>query len=280
MKQLKISESITNRESRSFKQYLTEVNRYDLLTAEQEVDLAVRIRAGDAVALNKLVKSNLRFVISVAKQYQRHGLVIEDLVNEGNLGLLTAARRFDETRGFKFISYAVWWIRQSIVTAISLQARIVRLPVNQIGDLIKAKRAQSNLEQHLQREPTIEELAEAMDMSKEKLSRALSNAERQLSTDAPSLHAPDTTLLDSLPFTGIPTDQQAMKDSLTTMVGSAVLLLPEREQKVLNLFFGLGGIEPRTLSEIASELNLTTERIRQIKSNALRLLQQSREGLL
>ncbi len=272
MKQLKITESITQRDSRSFKQYLTEVSRYDLLTIAQEVDLAARIRAGDSVALDKLVKSNLRFVISVAKQYQRQGLILEDLVNEGNMGLLTAARRFDETRGFKFISYAVWWIRQSIVTAISMQSRTVRLPMNRVGDLIKARRAYSNLEQELQREPTIEELAESMGMSYEKISNALSNSERILSIDAPSLYEPDMTLLDSLSQSNSAADQQVIEDSLKSTITKAVCRLPHREQLVLNRYFGLSGENSCSLAEIATQLNLTTERVRQIKGDALKTL--------
>lgn len=278
MRQLKITESITNRTNRSLNSYLQDISKYTLLTGEEEVALAVRIRAGDAMALNRLVNGNLRFVISVAKQFQHQGVVLEDLINEGNLGLVTAAKRFDETRGFKFISYAIWWIRQSIMSAISVQSRTVRLPMNQIADLVKAKRLQSDLEQQLEREPTVDELADALGVSPERLGRTLSNGERQLSVDAAFLHSPDFSLLDSLPDGGVSTDHQAMRGSLEIIVQDAICHLPEREQLVLNLFFGLAGSEPRNLSEISNQLGLTTERVRQIKAKALAWLQHSTEG--
>lgn len=278
MRQLKISESITNRANRSLSSYLHDISKYDLITGDEEVALAVRIRAGDTVALNKLVNGNLRFVISVAKQFQHQGMVLEDLINEGNLGLVTAAKRFDETRGFKFISYAVWWIRQSIILAISVQSRTVRLPINQIADLVKVKRSQSELEQQLEREPSVDELAEVLGVSSKRLGRILLNGERQVSVDAPSLHMPDISLLDSLPDGGVPTDHQAMSDSLEIVVRDTIRHLPEREQIVLTLFFGLGGAEPKNLGEISRQLGLTSERVRQIKAKALTWLQHSTEG--
>ena len=278
MRQLKISESITNRTNRSLSSYLFEISKYEMLTAEDEVDLAVRIRAGDAVALNRLVNGNLRFVISVAKQYQHQGLVLEDLINEGNLGLVTAAKRFDETRGFKFISYAVWWIRQSIMLAISTQSRTVRLPFNQIADIVKVKRTQSTLEQQLEREPTVEELAEVLDVSPARLGRTLLNGESQVSVDAPFSHSSESNLLDTLYDGGAPTDHEAMRESLEIVVRDAIRHLPKREQLVLELFFGLGGIEPKNLMEISQRLGLTTERVRQLKAKALFWLQRSTEG--
>ncbi|GGG88068.1 RNA polymerase sigma factor RpoD [Parapedobacter pyrenivorans] len=278
MRQLKISESITNRANRSLNSYLLDISKYDMLAGDEEVALAIRIRAGDTVALNRLVKGNLRFVISVAKQFQHQGVLLEDLINEGNLGLVTAAKRFDETRGFKFISYAVWWIRQSIMLAISVQSRTVRLPINQIADLVKVKRSQSELEQRLEREPTVEELADVLGVPSERLGRTLSNGERQVSIDAPSLHSPDICLLDSLPDVGVPTDHRAMRDSLEIVIGDAIRRLPQREQLVLSLFFGLGGSEPKRLGEISRQMGLTTERVRQIKAKALAWLQHSTEG--
>ncbi|MFC3196647.1 RNA polymerase sigma factor RpoD/SigA [Parapedobacter deserti] len=278
MRQLKISESITNRSNRSLNTYLLEVGKYDMLSSDEEVSLAVRIRAGDLVALNRLVNGNLRFVVSVAKQYQHQGLVLEDLINEGNLGLVTAAKRFDETRGFKFISYAVWWIRQSIMSAISTQSRTVRLPINQIGDLIKVKRSQSALEQQLERDPTAEELAEALNVTVDKVSRTLRNGEKQVSIDAPSLHSPDITLLDSLPDGGAPADHGAMGGSLKIVIHSVLQHLPERERMVLSLFYGLEEAEPKGLAEISLQLGLTPERVRQIKAKALIWIQRSRYG--
>ncbi|SKB30132.1 RNA polymerase, sigma 38 subunit, RpoS [Parapedobacter luteus] len=278
MRQLKISESITDRSNRSLNTYLLEVSKYDVLTAEEEVALAIRIRTGDSLALNRLIKGNLRFVVSVAKQYQHQGLVLEDLINEGNLGLVTAAKRFDETRGFKFISYAVWWIRQSIISAISTQSRIVRLPSNQISDLIKVKKSQSTLAQLLEREPTAEELAEALDVSVEKIRRSLKNGEKQVSVDAPSLVSPEISLLDAIPDGGEPTDQSTIKESLKIVVQDALRQLPYREKLVLTLFYGLEDSEPKTLEEIGRQLRLTTERVRQIKARALIWLQHSRWG--
>lgn len=278
MRQLKISESITNRSNRSLNSYLLEIGKYDMLTAAEEVDLTVRIRGGDSVALNRLVNGNLRFVVSVAKQYQHQGMSLEDLINEGNLGLVTAAKRFDETRGFKFISYAVWWIRQAIMSAIAVQSRIVRLPLNQIADIVRAKRSQSTLEQELEREPTVEELADALEVSPVKLGRTLMNGVGQVSLDAPSLHAPDSSLLDSLADGGASTDHQAMRESLEIVIHNAIRHLPQREQLVLSLFFGLGGTEPKSLQEIGQQLALTTERVRQIKAKALSWLQHSTEG--
>jgi len=278
MRQLKISESITNRSIRSLNSYLLDISKYDMLTGEEEAALAVRIREGDAVALNRLVNGNLRFVVSVAKQFQHQGLPLEDLINEGNLGLVTAAKRFDETRGFKFISYAVWWIRQAIMSAIAVQSRAVRLPLNQLADWSKVKRSQSALEQELEREPTVDELAEAYGVSSVRMGRILSNGNKEVSLDAPSLQSPDISLLDALPDSGPQADVPIMNHSLETAVLEVMTNLSEREQLILKLFFGLGGYEPKTLGEIGRQMGLTTERVRQIKTKALTWLQHSEAG--
>jgi len=269
MRQLKISESITNRSNRSLSLYLAEVSRFELISADEEVILAERIREGDQVALERLTKANLRFVISVAKQYQHQGLVLEDLINEGNLGLVKAAKRFDEKKGFKFISYAVWWIRQSIMSAISIQSRVVRLPGNQINDLIKLRKAQSSLEQQLEREPSIEELALDLNTSTAKVIASIKNAERSISMDAPSLFREEERLLDTLANTDPSTDQQMIQDSLHVQIYQVLENLSARERQILTMFYGLFSHEAQTLEEIADNLNLTRERIRQIKTKAL-----------
>ncbi|MFC6101125.1 sigma-70 family RNA polymerase sigma factor [Olivibacter domesticus] len=278
MRQLKISESITNRSNHSLSLYLTEVSKIELISADEEAILAKKIREGDQAALERLTRANLRFVISVAKQYQHQGLVLEDLINEGNLGLVKAAKRFDETKGFKFISYAVWWIRQSIMSAVSIQSRVVRLPGNQISNLIKVRKAQASLEQRLEREPSIDELALDLDTSPERIIDALKNAERQISVDAPSIMMEEGTLLDVLPNFEAPTDQQLVLDSLNIQIHKALENLSSREQQILVLFYGLFSNEPHTLEEIADELQLTRERIRQLKTKALLHIKHSSSG--
>jgi len=278
MRQLKISDSITVRNNRSLSLYLTEIGKFELLDADEEVFLAERIRAGDQVALERLTKANLRFVISVAKQYQYQGLVLEDLINEGNAGLVKAARRFDETRGFKFISYAVWWIRQSIMSAISIQSRVVRLPGNQITNLIKVRKSQSMLEQHLEREPSMEELAADLGTSADKIIASLAHAERSLSIDAPSIFSEEERLLDTLPNTDDATDQQLIQDSLKTQINHILGELPEREQQILTLFYGLNNHTAQTLEEIGYLLKLTPERIRQLKATAILHIRKSSAG--
>ncbi|HWV71293.1 MAG TPA: RNA polymerase sigma factor RpoD/SigA [Pseudosphingobacterium sp.] len=278
MRQLKISESITNRNNHSLSLYLTEVSKIELISPDEEAVLAKKIREGDQGALERLTRANLRFVISVAKQYQHQGLVLEDLINEGNLGLVKAAKRFDETKGFKFISYAVWWIRQSIMSAVSIQSRVVRLPGNQISNLIKVRKSQALLEQRLEREPSIEELALDLDTSPERIIDSLKNAERQISVDAPSIMMEEGTLLDVLPNMEPPTDQQLVLDSLNIQIHKALENLSQRERQILVLFYGLFSNEPHTLEEIADELNLTRERIRQIKTKALLHIKHSSSG--
>jgi RNA polymerase primary sigma factor len=278
MRQLKISESITNRNNHSLSLYLTEVSKIELISPDEEAVLAKKIREGDQGALERLTRANLRFVISVAKQYQHQGLVLEDLINEGNLGLVKAAKRFDETKGFKFISYAVWWIRQSIMSAVSIQSRVVRLPGNQISNLIKVRKSQALLEQKLEREPSIEELALDLDTSPERIIDSLKNAERQISVDAPSIRMEEGTLLDVLPNMEPATDQQLVMDSLNIQIHKALGNLSQRERQILVLFYGLFSNEPHTLEEIADELNLTRERIRQIKTKALLHIKHSSSG--
>lgn len=278
MRQLKISESITDRNNHSLSLYLTEVSKIELISPDEEAVLAKKIREGDQGALERLTRANLRFVISVAKQYQHQGLVLEDLINEGNLGLVKAAKRFDETKGFKFISYAVWWIRQSIMSAVSIQSRVVRLPGNQISNLIKVRKSQALLEQRLEREPSIEELALDLDTSPERIIDSLKNAERQISVDAPSIRMEEGTLLDVLPNMDPPTDQQLVLDSLNIQIHKALGNLSQRERQILVLFYGLFSNEPHTLEEIADELNLTRERIRQIKTKALLHIKHSSSG--
>ena len=273
MRQLKISKQITNRESQSLDKYLQEIGKVDLLTPEEEVELAKRIREGDQRALEKLTKANLRFVVSVAKQYQNQGLSLGDLINEGNLGLIKAAQRFDETRGFKFISYAVWWIRQSILQALAEQSRIVRLPLNRVGSLNKITKTYSELEQKLEREPSPEELAEALEMSPSEVSDTIRISGRHVSVDAPFVPGEDNSLLDVLENDNESApDLDLMHESLRKEVQRAIQTLGEKEQKVIELYFGLNGHHTMTLEEIGEKFNLTRERVRQIKEKAIRRL--------
>ncbi|HLS94298.1 RNA polymerase primary sigma factor [Sphingobacterium allocomposti] len=281
MRQLKITQSITNRESQSLDKYLHEIGKVDLITAEEEVILAQRIREGDQVALEKLTKTNLRFVVSVAKQYQNQGLTLGDLINEGNLGLIKAAKRFDETKGFKFISYAVWWIRQSILQAIAEQSRIVRLPLNQVGSLSKISKAFSKLEQEYEREPSPEELADILETTVDKVSDTLSNSGRHVSMDAPFVQGEENTLLDVLENSDPDTDSLLIDESLSEEIKRSLATLTEREREIIVLFFGLGTNHQLSLEEIGEKFNLTRERVRQIKDKALqRLRHTSRSKIL
>jgi len=282
MRQLKITKSITNRESASLDKYLQEIGREDLITAEDEVELAVRIKQGDQVALEKLVKANLRFVVSVSKQYQNQGLTLPDLINEGNLGLIKAAQRFDETRGFKFISYAVWWIRQSILQALAEQSRIVRLPLNQVGSLNKINKAFSKLEQEFEREPSADELAELLDLPEDKVTDTIKVSGRHVSVDAPFAEGEDGTLLDVLQNGDSPrADKSLMNESLQREIERSLSTLTERERDVITLFFGIGMNHGLTLEEIGAKFDLTRERVRQIKEKAIRRLRHtSRSKLL
>lgn len=273
MRQLKISKQITNRESQSLDKYLQEIGKVDLLTPDEEVELAKRIKLGDQQALEKLTKANLRFVVSVAKQYQNQGLSLGDLINEGNLGLIKAAQRFDETRGFKFISYAVWWIRQSILQALAEQSRIVRLPLNRVGSLNKISKTFSELEQKFEREPSPEELAEVLEVSSTEVVDTMKISGRHVSMDAPFVQGEDNNLYDVLesendekPDTGL------MTDSLRKEVQRALSTLTKREADVISLYFGLNGEHAMTLEEIGEKFNLTRERVRQIKEKAIRRL--------
>jgi RNA polymerase primary sigma factor len=273
MRQLKISKQITNREAQSLDKYLQEIGRVDLITAEVEVELARRIREGDEVALEKLTKANLRFVVSVAKQYQNNGLTLGDLINEGNLGLIKAAKRFDEKRGFKFISYAVWWIRQSIMQALAEQSRIVRLPLNRVGSLSKISKTFSELEQKFQREPSTEEVAEAIGVTTEEVSANLKFSGRHVSMDAPFAQGEDGSLLDVLSDVNESSPEgKLMTDSLTQEVQRALATLTLREADVLGLYFGLNNNPSMTLEEIGEKFSLTRERVRQIKEKATRRL--------
>jgi RNA polymerase primary sigma factor len=273
MRQLKISKQITNRESQSLDKYLQEIGKVDLITSEVEVELAQRIRQGDEVALEKLTKANLRFVVSVAKQYQNHGLTLGDLINEGNLGLIKAAKRFDEKRGFKFISYAVWWIRQSIMQALAEQSRIVRLPLNRVGSLSKISKTFSDLEQKFQREPTTEEVADEIGVTNEEVIGNLKVSGRHVSMDAPFAQGEDGSLLDVLYDTNESSpEKQLMTDSLTQEVQRALSTLTRREADVIVSYFGLNQTSAMTLEEIGDKFNLTRERVRQIKEKATRRL--------
>jgi RNA polymerase primary sigma factor len=273
MRQLKISKQITNRESQSLDKYLQEIGKVDLLTPDEEVTLAQRIREGDQAALERLTKANLRFVVSVAKQYQNQGLSLGDLINEGNLGLIKAAQRFDETRGFKFISYAVWWIRQSILQALAEQSRIVRLPLNRVGSLNKISKTFSELEQKFEREPSPEELAEVLEISANEVVDTLKISGRHVSMDAPFVHGEENSLLDVLESDGEEKpDQGLINDSLRREVQRALSTLTQREADVVTLYFGLMGEHPLTLEEIGEKFNLTRERVRQIKEKAIRRL--------
>jgi RNA polymerase primary sigma factor len=271
--ELKITKQYTNRESQSLDKYLQEIGKVDLLTPDEEIELAVKIKKGDQRALEKLVKANLRFVVSVAKQYQNQGLSLGDLINEGNLGLIKAAKRFDETRGFKFISYAVWWIRQSILQALAEQSRIVRLPLNRVGALNKIGKAYSNLEQEFEREPSANELARELDMDITEVSDTLKISGRHVSMDAPFAQGEDNRLLDVLTNDQQPSpDWTLMSESLKNEIERALATLTEREAEVVKLYFGLNKEHSLTLEEIGEKFNLTRERVRQIKEKAIRRL--------
>jgi RNA polymerase primary sigma factor len=281
MRQLKITKSITNRESASLDKYLQEIGKEELITVEEEVELAQRIKKGDQAALEKLTRANLRFVVSVAKQYQNQGLSLPDLINEGNLGLIKAAEKFDETRGFKFISYAVWWIRQSILQALAEQSRIVRLPLNQVGSLNKINKAFSKFEQENERKPSPEELAEALELPAEKVADTLRVSGRHISVDAPFVEGEDNSLLDVLINNDSPNaDRALMMESLAKEIERALATLTERESDIIRMFFGIG-CQEMTLEEIGERFGLTRERVRQIKEKAIRRLRHtSRSKLL
>ena len=281
MRQLKITKSITNRESASLDKYLQEIGREELVSPEEEVELAQRIRKGDQKALEKLTKANLRFVVSVAKQYQNQGLSLPDLINEGNLGLIKAAEKFDETRGFKFISYAVWWIRQSILQALAEQSRIVRLPLNQVGSLNKINKALSKFEQENERQPSSEELSEMIDVPKDKISDTLRVSGRHVSVDAPFVEGEDNSLLDVLPNDDSPSaDRGLVNESLNTEIERALSTLSSRERAITKSFFRIGSQE-MNIEEIGERFGLTRERVRQIKEKAIRRLKSpSRSKLL
>ena len=275
MRQLKITKSITNRESASLDKYLQEIGREELISPDEEVELATRIRQGDRAALDKLTRANLRFVVSVAKQYQNQGLGLPDLINEGNLGLIKAAEKFDETRGFKFISYAVWWIRQSILQALAEQSRIVRLPLNQVGSLNKINKAYQRFEQENERRPSAEELADILDMPVDKILETLRMSGRHVSVDAPFVDGEENNLLDVMVNQDSPNaDHSLIDESLNREIERALSTLTKREADILREFFGIG-CQERTLEEIGSELDLTRERVRQIKEKAIRRLKQS-----
>ena len=280
MRQLKITKSITNRESASLDKYLQEIGREDLITVEEEVELAQAIKKGDRKALEKLTRANLRFVVSVAKQYQNQGLSLPDLINEGNLGLIKAAEKFDETRGFKFISYAVWWIRQSILQALAEQSRIVRLPLNQVGSLNKIGKVLSRFEQENERRPSAEELAEELDIPVDKITDTLKVSGRHISVDAPFVEGEDNSLLDVLVNEDTPnTDGTLMYESLSREIDRALATLTERESDIIKMFFGIGCQEV-TLEEIGDKFGLTRERVRQIKEKAIRRLRQGTRSRL
>ena len=275
MRQLKITKSITNRESASLDKYLQEIGREPLIPVDEEVELARMIRNGDRAALEKLVKANLRFVVSVAKQYQNQGLSLPDLIDEGNLGLIKAAEKFDETRGFKFISYAVWWIRQSILQALAEQARIVRLPLNQVGSLNKINKAYQRFEQEFERKPSAEELAELLDIPVDKIADTLKMSGRQVSVDAPFVEGEDNSLIDVMVNEDSPNaDHTLINESLSREIDRALATLTPREADILRKFFGIG-VPEKTLEEIGIELHLTRERVRQIKEKAIRRLKQN-----
>ncbi len=282
MRQLKITKSITNRDTASLDKYLQDIGKEDLITADEEVTLAKRIKQGDQIALEKLCKANLRFVVSVAKQYQNQGLSLSDLINEGNLGLIKAAKRFDETRGFKFISYAVWWIRQSILQALAEQSRIVRLPLNQVGSLNKMRKTISRLEQKYERLPSTDEIANEMDMSRDKVKNAMRINTKYVSMDAPLTHDEDSKFLDVFVSDDMPeTDGGLMHESLSKEIQRSLSTLSEKERSILNLFYGIGYSHAMTLDEIGAQFELTRERVRQIKEKAIRKLKNtSRSRLL
>lgn len=280
MRQLKITKQVTNRETASLDKYLQEIGKVELITAEEEVELAQRIKAGDQVALEKLTKANLRFVVSVAKQYQNQGLTLPDLINEGNLGLIKAAQRFDETRGFKFISYAVWWIRQCILQALAEQSRIVRLPLNKIGALNKIHKTFVELEQEHEREPTSEEVAEALDLDNEKVSSTIKLSGRHLSVDAPFQDGEDNSLLDVLENNESPrADRTLIGESLSREIDRTLNTLSEKERQVIRAFYGIG-IKQKSLEEIGKDIGISRERTRQIKEKAIKRLRHSSRNKL
>ena len=273
MRQLKITKQVTNRETASLDKYLQEIGKVDLISADEEVELAQRIKAGDKIALERLTKANLRFVVSVAKQYQNQGLTLPDLINEGNMGLIKAAQRFDETRGFKFISYAVWWIRQSILQALAEQSRIVRLPLNKIGSINKINKMYAYLEQTHERVPSAEEIAKELDMSVNDVKESMKNSGRHISMDAPLVEGEDSNLYDVLRSGESPNpDKELMHESLKTEIERALETLTPREADVIRLYFGLGENYPMTLEEIGETFELTRERVRQSKEKAIRRL--------
>ncbi|UBZ13831.1 RNA polymerase sigma factor RpoD/SigA [Flagellimonas marinaquae] len=273
MRQLKITKQITNRDTKSLEKYFQEISKIDLITAEEEVELARRIREGDQVALNKLVNANLRFVVSTAKQYQGSGLRLSDLINEGNIGLVKAAKRFDETRGFKFISYAVWWIRQSILQAISQNSRMVRLPLNKIGEISKIKKVYSALEQTHQRPPSAAEIANELDMSSAKVKLAMKNSGKHLSMDAPFQEGESSNLYNVVASKDSSSpDDKMIKDSLSSDINQALKTLPDRESEIIRLYYGLGERTPKSLGEIGELFDITRERVRQIREKAIRML--------
>ena len=280
MRQLKISKSITNRESASLDKYLQEIGHEELLTTDEEVELAQRIRKGDKRALERLTKANLRFVVSVAKQYQNQGLSLPDLINEGNVGLIKAAEKFDETRGFKFISYAVWWIRQSILQAIAEQSRLVRLPLNQVGSVNKIARELSRFEQEHERKPSVDEIAERVDLPEDKIADAMKANSRHVSMDAPIADGEDSSMIDFLAGDSSNTDRELVTESLKAEVSRILKLLTDKEQKVVRAFFGIDGSPEMTLDEIGEKYNLTRERVRQIKEKALRRLRHNTKNKL
>ena len=280
MRQLKISKSITNRESASLDKYLQEIGHEELLTTDEEVELAQRIRKGDKRALERLTKANLRFVVSVAKQYQNQGLSLPDLINEGNVGLIKAAEKFDETRGFKFISYAVWWIRQSILQAIAEQSRLVRLPLNQVGSVNKITRELNKFEQEHERKPRADEIAERVDLPEDKIADAMKANSRHVSMDAPIADGEDSSMIDFLSGDSSNTDRELAIESLKAEVSRILKLLTDKEQKVLRAFFGIDGSPEMTLDEIGEKYNLTRERVRQIKEKALRRLRHNTKNKL
>ena len=280
MRQLKISKSITNRESASLDKYLQEIGHEELLSVEEEVELAQKIKKGDRRALERLTRANLRFVVSVAKQYQNQGLSLPDLINEGNVGLIKAAEKFDETRGFKFISYAVWWIRQSILQAIAEQSRIVRLPLNQVGSVNKINRELNKFEQEHERRPSVDEIADRIDLPEDKIEEAMKVNNRHVSMDAPFVDGEDNSLLDVLADNDMPmADKALVQESLRKEIDRAIELLNDREQKVVRAFFGIGSPE-MTLEEIGDKYNLTRERVRQIKEKAIRRLRHNTKNKL
>ena len=280
MRQLKITKSITNRESASLDKYLQEISHEELISVEEEVELAQRIRKGDSKALEKLAKANLRFVVSVAKQYQNQGLSLPDLINEGNLGLIKAAEKFDETRGFKFISYAVWWIRQSILQAIAEQSRIVRLPLNQVGSVNKINKILNRFEQENERRPSIDEIADKIDLPEDKIADVLKVPGKQVSVDAPFSDGEESSLLDVLPNANAPmADNELVKESLRNEIDRALQTLNDRERNIIEAFYGINQPE-MTLEEIGDKFGLTRERVRQIKEKAIRRLRQNTKSKL